>query len=330
MNISPILNISHQSMTSIVSQAYTGASTDAWFKNYPFCEHFAYSDDPYAPNIHEYANSFSAIFMCIFGCLGLFRSQYRSVIVRVTSALIAINGVASFLYHWTLYNFYGQFDTVSMIIPVYMGCIGAYDTILRHWLKRRYHSERLYDIVTSIVILIFCALLTLSLSAMSVTGLDIDFSSYFVFAQLFVIGVLPLYIFAFPSDGDENIIMARKYLVLGFIVGITSGILWFSTELPCRDNHKLAWTFSHAIWHFGISYSMFFLIVAITFYNNYTLGLRPSFHRPESKGTCCSCLQRAYYFLIPSIVNGVRSRQEGDITQVHYPELSSPRRLPPV
>jgi len=298
------------------SSKYVGTSTDYNYINYGFCELQLYTSNPYDENAHEWGNSFSAIFMTFFGFLGLFRSQYRNPMIRSASALLVLNGFASFAYHWNRWNIYGQFDVFTMILSLYIGSVAAYDTILRQWIRRARaycgpcscriksycpcSAEKVYEIVLSLVILFFMLLMTLSIGALSVTGMVIDFSSYFVLGQLFVILVLPLYFFAFPVGNNAEICTARKYIIAAICVGVTSGLLWFSTEMPCREHPWIAKMETHMIWHFGISYSMFMLIMVMQFFSNLEGNLQPSFETPASDS---SRWKKAYYFLLPSIIN---------------------------
>ena len=86
------------------------------------------------------------------------------------------------------------------------------------------------------------------------------------------------------SINNENL---YKYFLAGGVICTTVGIIWFSTEIPCKNNPKLAKYvyFTHGIWHIGMSLGIYYLITSVILLNYYLTGV-DNIRFKKSKSYC--------------------------------------------
>ena len=71
----------------------------------------------------------------------------------------------------------------------------------------------------------------------------------------------------------------RRVLIIGLSRTILSGILWGITENLCPFYPILKYTYSHSIWHIGMSYGMFMIMQYVIYYTlHYKTNKKPNIY----------------------------------------------------
>jgi hypothetical protein len=70
----------------------------------------------------EYYNAFSSLFISYFGLLGYIKT-HNDLIIQIIYSLLTINGISSFMYHWTGSIGWALYDEYPMIISIFLGNI---------------------------------------------------------------------------------------------------------------------------------------------------------------------------------------------------------------
>jgi Ceramidase len=217
--------------------------------NYHFCEVFLYQDtqEPILPVQPEYVNSFTSLIIFFLGLLLLQKSSKQPTIFQLCATCFMCNGIASFGYHWTLMSILGSLDTASMIFASYFGASYLFE-ITRN-INHPYFKW--ITIVENFVLM--CGLLLTIGFAEQTTGIpEFEFQYWFMLAQGFVCSGLARWVYYVPR--------IRKAIALGFSIVVSSGILWLITEPSCHNNHWIAYTFSHAFFHIGMSSGFYIML----------------------------------------------------------------------
>ncbi len=275
----------------------------------------------------EYVNAFTSLAMTFYGLMGLFMTQNHNIILRVTSAMLAVTGIGSVIYHWTLHTGWGQIDALPMLMSSYLGAYQAFDTVIykKLYLDRlgvdnrgQTRHRQLYEQISGVLSLVFMALLAISL-ALSVTD---DTAQYFsiLFAIPEVLIAVSVALIRFVSHKDlrelqsqqdlhnlvgeepagttkEDALHAFRIMYFGFGSAIVAAVFWFVTESLCEQPELfwLRWLFAHGIWHIAISAGMYFLMQFLVFIYSFNVGKEPYFLR----GT--EWYEKVFYTLVPTV-----------------------------
>ena len=70
----------------------------------------------------EYYNAFSSLFITYFGLLGLHKTK-NELIIQIIYSLLTVNGISSFMYHWTGNIGFALYDEYPMILSLFLGNI---------------------------------------------------------------------------------------------------------------------------------------------------------------------------------------------------------------
>ena len=260
-----------------------------------FCESLIYG----AP---EYVNSFTSLIILFFGVFLLFLTKCNNALIRLVSASIAITGIGSFAFHWTLWTSTGLLDTVPMLVASYVASYLSMDLILYKYVKIDKKEIRIYEICSNILALItMCALYP----AIMITAIDGSNNPTFdilfaipnviiIFSTLF----MRFYTFKYYYNNIANndLFSDVKRSFISVLIGLSSAafgaILWFVTELNCDEYDWMKYTFAHGIWHIGMSYGYYQLMVFFIYMNALIRGKNPYYKVGDTKYK-----KYLYYFL---------------------------------
>jgi len=191
----------------------------------------------------EYYNAFSSLFMSYFGLLGLFTIN-NDLIIQIIYSLLSINGITSFMYHWTGNIGWALYDEYPMIIALFLGNIYV-DNIIPSKYKN-------YKLLFNINLM----LLYLVINVME--NHRILFPYYFA-GGLFIILFNINRVISYYDKLSIKSYNSNYYIK----IIITSGIIWGLTEISCKY-YKITYTslylLGHPMWHFMISYGFYNLI----------------------------------------------------------------------
>ena len=187
-----------------------------------FCESYVWN------NGHEYINSLSSLFACVWAPYTLYRLPLRVHAHDVILCFIFLNGVASCTFHWGLNQIAGSFDTFTMTTAMVWGCM----TVLEHlqpppWVY--------VPTLTSL-----CTVYAFMIEFVPLPGSGLDFSIGFACLGAFLIFLL----FYQPRHRSHACVIS----FLGFALARQIG------ESLCQEAHlSLFWL--HSVWHVGASWS---------------------------------------------------------------------------
>ena len=267
-------------------------------KDNSFCESLIYGDP-------EYVNAFSSFVMLFFGIFLLFLTKCNNALIRIISASIAITGIGSFAFHWTLWTSTGLLDTVPMLVASYTASYLTMDLILYKYVKIDKKEIRTYEICSNMLALIvLCGLYP----AIMITGIDgsngVSFDILFaipnviiIFATLF----MRFYTFENYYHNKENndLFGDVKRSFVSVSVGLSSAavaaILWFVTELNCDEYDWMKYTYAHGLWHIGMSYGYYQLMVFFIYMNALIRGKEPYYKVGNTK------YKKYFYYCFPVV-----------------------------
>lgn len=179
----------------------------------------------------EYLNSITSLYMT-FLALNTLRKRdlYLQSVSKIIYLLMAINGVASMLYHFNLNYRYKLADEYTMILPMTIGVANLSDKLFTFYKAIIFN---LFFISFNIFIMIF----------------DIDIANDTLFPMYFSIDCFFLFYLCFLAyrRGRDRQGVARE----GVLLCTGSGIIWIITENLC-EIMPLFGFFGHAIWHIGM------------------------------------------------------------------------------
>lgn len=211
----------------------------------------------------EYGGAFSSLFMTIFGLMGIFIGRNHNILIRVVSATLAVTGVGSFAYHWSLYAGWGYMDSIPMLISSWLGGYMAYDSIIYKKYALDLNNRRMYEIWSGITSVIFMGAMVTSIVFSIIEGLSRFFTYMFLVAELSIALALVLVRTTMKLDTtDPEVKKAFKLMYAGFGISVLAAIVWAMIENLCRmPGFKwMQYTYAHSFWHFGISIGMYYLM----------------------------------------------------------------------
>ena len=267
-----------------------------------FCESLIYG----AP---EYVNSFTSLFILFIGLYLLYNNaKMNDIIIRFISGSIAVTGIGSFIYHWTLWKSTGLLDTIPMLLAAYSSSYLCFDIILYKYIKMGKKNDKLYELLVNIICLIILCFLYISIM---ITAIDSSNNIYFVilfllpniiiiFAALF----MRFYTFyEYYNDDNGNIELCNniKHSFYSIILGLSCilffALLWFVTELNCKKEkyNWIKYLYTHGFWHIGMSFGYYHLMIFFIFMNSLIKGKNP-IYRYKPSG-----FYRYLYIILPII-----------------------------
>lgn len=249
----------------------------------------------------EYAGSISSFAMIIAGLFGLFLSRNHNILIRVTSASLAVTGVGSTFYHWTLYIGWGLIDSIPMLIASWLGGYLGMDAIIYKLIALDRGQRRNYERVSSLLALIYVGSMVLSIVFSHVEGLSSFFPIMFLVAELSIALAVILMRFVANKDLKNNagLRQAFKVMYIGFGSSVLAAIVWFTIEKLCPKPpfHWMRYTYAHALWHTTISIGMYYIMQFFIYIHSFYTGKNPRFVRTKNRWNWV-------FILIPVVDNG--------------------------
>ena len=212
----------------------------------------------------EYINSLTSLFISYIGYYGLKYNHHLNNDVFLLYSALLINGICSFLYHWTNYLGWGYFDRFSMVLIAYPCVVGGLKEI-SYLYKFDNKINKFMTVLTQIYftfLITFCAL---------------DYEK--IFNNLFGIFLGLILVFMIMVNFKRNEIDKKihKLINWGFI-GVSmiaiAGISWIIIENLCDVYSIMKYTHGHAIWHIFVSlggYLSSLLLVGLSISRNEVL-----------------------------------------------------------
>ena len=230
--------------------------------DHSFCEYEIYGQSP------EIINSISSLFLVFFGIFGIIKNKNINDINIINSSMI-VNGITSFLYHFTNKLGWGLMDRFSMILLIIQSL-----HIFLEILKFNLFYKELFRLG-----ILFYISYILTITGLHQENLfNIFFGVYLINLFMFMIYLeIKNKTFLIPKN-----IMNKGWYGIFFIT--IAGVFWILTEQLCNSYSFVKYLFGHAIWHFGVSYG------------GYLLTLIPSFLFQKDR-----FLKLEYYYFIPYI-----------------------------
>ena len=304
-------------------------SFTSWSKE-QFCESIALYgkfNDTYNPDtidnkpfFFEPINCITACFIMFIGAYGLFNSKaiyyYEDLIVFSS---VFFNGVASLLNHATLQIGWYNMDDLTMLLPatlavsIHYYCLvillnnSRFKKFYYHLFhSKEYSNEAIYilkckKIIMFISMLYYYACITIA----SIPNYDSLFS--ILFGSSLLILWIPIGFFLHYLKQSEHKPPNKKlftYFLSGGLICTISGIVWFSTEVPCQKNPALAkyFFFTHGIWHIGMSMGIYYLLTSVILLNYYLTGVENITFKTSNSNKCLRC----WYKFLPVITQDKR------------------------
>jgi hypothetical protein len=197
----------------------------------------------------EYYNAFSSLFISYFGLLGLYKIQ-DDLMIQIIYSLLVINGISSFMYHWTGNFGFALYDEYPMIIALFLGNI-----YVENLIPSEYKNYKILFYINSM-------LLYLIINVMEDQRLI--FPYYFAGGLLIVL--YNIYRLVYYYEKKNNILVYRNNTNYYIKIIIGSALIWGLTELSCK-HYRIRFTnlylLGHPMWHFMISYGFYNLIEII-------------------------------------------------------------------
>jgi len=243
--------------------------------DHSFCESTIYGNPP------EYINSISALFLSFIGFFGIMMNKKINKIKFVYSAMI-INGLCSFMYHYTNSIGWGLMDRFSMVliaIPCYFLSLDFFNLSKK---SEPFGYERDLSLPKELIRIFITLYITILLTS-------IGLHNETLFNYLFGFFLISIFFFLmYLESNNKKLLIPRNILNIGWkgiFYLITAGIFWILTEKLCYKYYFIKYLFGHSFWHIGISYG------------GYLMSLVPVYLYDKD-----NYLKLDYYLNIPYIV----------------------------
>lgn len=181
----------------------------------------------------EYFNSFSSLYLSYLGLFSIITNQNFHPNIIFIYQCIAINGIYSFLYHWTTFYGFKMFDELTMIIPIWFGILKLLEIIF----YKNYYQYLSYSLLFNIINIIFI-----------IMNIFPFFHPFFPI--IFGIECLSIIFFCYYLKNYMGFIHNYYYSQRGILICLLSGAIWIISEIFC---HKYL-ILGHSIWHFSMPY----------------------------------------------------------------------------
>ena len=252
----------------------------------------------------EYVNAITSLFIAAAGFFGIYLNRQSSALIRFICAILALTGLTSVPFHLTLQSGWGYLDSTPMLLSSYMGVYAAYDLTLYIFIG---DDRRTYEFWSGTLAFIVATAMCFSMALNTFDETEQYFPILFLIPEGFIAAYVlfaRFYIYrdyfrGFDSISSESRELRRAFRVMsiGFGCALVAGILWGITEPICSKAPWLRYIYAHAIWHFGIAYGMYNLIVFIMFVNAFHRNKKPHFIEGRTPA------QRVFYTVIPAIIS---------------------------
>ena len=196
----------------------------------------------------EYYNALSSLFISYFGLVGLYEI-HDDLIIQIIYSLLFINGISSFMYHWTGNIGFALYDEFPMIISLFLGNIYIDNLIPSKYKK--------YKILFNINLMVLYLIINV------MEDQRLIFPYYFAFSLLYILFNIKRFV---RITNNLSIIDMTNNVNYYSSVIIISALLWGVTEISCkyyRINYTKIYLLGHPLWHFMISYGFYNLIKII-------------------------------------------------------------------
>lgn len=240
----------------------------------------------------EYVNAFTSLALTFYGLMGLFLTRNHNILIRITSAMLSVTGVGSFVYHWTWYQGWGQIDGLPMLISSYLGAYQILDIIIYKLFTLNRNNKWLYEKISGILSIILMGMLIISLALSVSDDTSHWFTILFAVPELIILVGVLLTKKIMDNDNNKNkdntsdavndkqqLLHAYKISHIGLITAITAAIIWCVTEILCPANIWMRFLYAHGVWHISISAGMYMLMQFMIFIYSYNKGKQPYFIR---------------------------------------------------
>lgn len=255
----------------------------------PFCEGIIDG----AP---ELINSVTSLAMLFYGLAGLFISHNHNMTIRIISATLAVTGIGSTIYHYTLFSGWGQVDGLPMLISSYLGAHTALDAVIYKRIAIDYDDHDRYETMSSILSLVVMVGLSFSLALSAIEETEQYFSVLFLIPELGIaIGALLIRLVSHYDLNDEGMNRAFKHMYIGVGVSVTAAIFWAVTENLCPTYTWMRYLFAHGFWHVGISVGMYFLMQFLVYTHSHNKNKAPYWKTGDST------VEKIFYKMVPSV-----------------------------
>ena len=198
-----------------------------------FCERKLY------PNRPEYINCLSALYITYIGCKKLRNTVHPSKSTEFIYWSICLNGIVSFLFHYTAIYLFKLFDEFTMIIPLWIGV-----------------NSILHDLHYSTFYIGLLSIFNITLLVINVFPWFEDFFPLALASELLVLIPLCYQISNQHSKLQKPGETLSRHGIHGIFICSVSGAIWFITELNCNKYM----IFGHSIWHIGMSTGMSYIV----------------------------------------------------------------------
>lgn len=230
--------------------------------DHQFCE-----SKLWGKNNPEIFNCLSCIFMILVSYYGLQYSHLSSSGFFVLINL-AINGMLSFLYHFTGSIGWGILDRLSMVLIAYFSLIMMGKLVLI--ILFRHHNYENYKLIknTKIYINIFISIYIITLLT------TCSLHSENLFNILFGLFLAFITIFTFIANiifKNEDFVNLNKFKnltyhsKLGCFLFIFGSLFWIAIEELCNTNFIYKYLMGHAIWHLCMAFGAYYLVLSSNF-----------------------------------------------------------------
>lgn len=232
----------------------------------------------------EYFSSFSSLFICFFGLLGLYNCPKQNLFGQLTFALTVVTGVGSFGYHWTGdLDGWRYFDGNPMYMAGAMAALFTVDEVIRVYTSKT-------DISSPVAAERAASLTSVNAifwSAFSVSALWMDTQPRFqAISQLtFAIPVtITVFAIVFARYVTHKKMLTDDWKILsyakiGLALIVVSATTWVVTESYCEAYPWVAYLHGHVIWHIGMSWGLYLALQFVVWFAAHRYGCRPYFKR---------------------------------------------------
>ena len=181
----------------------------------------------------EYLNSFSSLYLFYLGFYSILKNKNLHSNTIFIYQCIVMNGIYSFLYHWTSFYGFKMFDELTMIIPIWFGILKLLEIIF-HKNRNKYLS---YSVLVNII--------NINFIVMNIFPFFHPF-----FPIIFGVECLSIIFFCYYLKNSLDYTYNYHYSRQGIFICLLSGVIWIVSEIFC---HKYL-ILGHSIWHIGMPY----------------------------------------------------------------------------
>jgi len=217
-----------------------------------FCEATIYSTGQHP----EYMNAISSLFITFIGLNGMRKIQ-NNILLSILYACLAVNGIASYYYHYYNSIGYGLLDRMSMVL---LALNTSY--VMSNSMRMIFNFSVYTNIFLYTSIIIYYSFL------LTVAGLHIEWIFNILFALFLFSIIFYMYIiqyYAMSLYYDYNVIKigwrGAKYILF-------SALFWIITEALCSKFTFIKYLYGHVFWHIFVSYGGYLVSIVPYYINN--------------------------------------------------------------